>query len=131
MAKEKTKIKKKKKEVIIAPKARVHIKSSFNNVMISAADDKGNVFAWSSAGRAGFKGTKKSTPYASTQAARIVIDKMHEAQVKEIDLFVAGVSSGRDAAIRAFGSANFKINNIKDITPIPHNGCRPKKPRRV
>ena len=127
----KEKIKKRKRELKIVPKARVHIKSSFNNTLISASDDRGDVFAWSSTGMAGFKGTKKSTPYASSQAAKIVIDKMQEAQVKEIDLFVAGVSSGRDAAIRAFGSANFKIKKIKDITPIPHNGCRPKKPRRV
>lgn len=131
MAKKSVKTKNKRKEALIVPKARVHIKSSFNNVIISAADERGNVFAWSSAGKAGFKGTKKSTPYASTQSAKLIIDKMHDAQVREIDLFVAGVSSGRDAAIRAFGSANFKINTIKDITPIPHNGCRPKKPRRV
>lgn len=127
----KEKIKKRKKELRIVPKARVNIKSSFNNTLISVSDEGGNVFAWSSTGMAGFKGTKKSTPYASSQAAKIVIDKMQEAQVREMDLFVAGVSSGRDAAIRAFGSAGFKINKIKDITPIPHNGCRPKKPRRV
>ena len=127
----KEKIKKRKKQLKIIPKARVNIKSSFNNTLISVADEGGNVFAWSSTGLAGFKGTKKSTPYASSQAAKIVIDKMQEAQVREIDLFVAGVSSGRDAAIRAFGSAGFKVNKIKDITPIPHNGCRPKKPRRV
>lgn len=127
----KEKIKKRKKQPKIVPKARVNIKSSFNNTLISAADEGGNVFAWSSTGLAGFKGTKKSTPYASSQAAKIVIDKMQEAQVREMDLFVAGVSSGRDAAIRAFGSAGFKVNKIKDITPIPHNGCRPKKPRRV
>jgi small subunit ribosomal protein S11 len=131
MAKKSVETKNKRKEALIVPKARVYIKSSFNNVIISATDERGNVFAWSSAGKAGFKGTKKSTPYASTQSAKLVIDKMHDAQVREIDLFVAGVSSGRDAAIRAFGSANFKVNTIKDITPIPHNGCRPKKPRRV
>jgi len=125
------KISKKNKQIKIVPKARVHIKSSFNNTLISASDEKGNVFAWSSTGRAGFKGTKKSTPYASTQAARIVVDKILEAQTKEIEIFVAGVSSGRDAAIRAFGSIGVRINGIKDITPIPHNGCRPKKPRRV
>lgn len=123
-------ISKKKKEVIVRS-ARVFINSSFNNTLLSATDEKGNVFAWSSTGKAGFKGTKKSTPYAATQAARILIDKMHEARVEELSLFVAGVSSGRDAAIRAFGSAGFKINEVKDITPLPHNGCRPKKPRRV
>lgn len=122
---------KKKKNITNVEKAIVHIKSSFNNTILTASDMKGNVFAWSSTGRAGFKGTKKSTPYASTQAAKILIDKMNEAQVKEMELYVAGVSSGRDAAIRAFGTADIKISKIKDITPIPHNGCRPKKPRRV
>jgi small subunit ribosomal protein S11 len=121
---------KKKKEVVVH-RAKVFINSSFNNTLLSATDEKGNVFAWSSTGKAGFKGTKKSTPYAATQAARILIDKMHEAKVEEVSLFVAGVSSGRDAAIRAFGSVGFKISKVKDITPLPHNGCRPKKPRRV
>jgi len=127
----KEKIKKRKREQKAVLKAKVYIKSSFNNTLISATDERGNVFAWSSTGMAGFKGTKKSTTYASSQAARIIINKMQEAQVKEIDLFIAGVSSGRDAAIRAFSSANFKIRKIKDITPIPHNGCRPKRPRRI
>lgn len=112
-------------------KAKVFIKSSFNNTLLSATDEQGNVFAWSSTGRAGFKGSRKATPFAATQAAKILIDKMHEAQTEEISIFVAGVSSGRDAAIRAFGSAGFKIPKISDITPIPHNGCRAKKPRRV
>ncbi|MCX6809437.1 MAG: 30S ribosomal protein S11 [Candidatus Berkelbacteria bacterium] len=121
----------KKKQIKIVPKAVVHINSSFNNTLICAADENGNVFAWSSTGRAGFKGTKKSTPFASTQAAKLIIEKMQESQVAEIQLFVAGVSSGRDAAIRAFGQAGFRVSKIKDITPLPHNGCRPKKPRRV
>jgi len=112
-------------------KAKVFIKSSFNNTLLSATDEQGNVFAWSSTGRAGFKGSRKATPFAATQAAKIVIDKMHEAQTEEISVYVAGVSSGRDAAIRAFGSAGFRIGKISDITPIPHNGCRAKKPRRV
>lgn len=112
-------------------RARIFIKSSFNNTLLSATDEQGNVFAWSSTGRAGFKGSRKSTPFAATQAAKIVIDKMHEAQTEDIAIFVAGVSSGRDAAIRAFGSAGFRISKISDITPIPHNGCRAKKPRRV
>jgi len=122
--------KKKKKEVVVR-NAKVFINSSFNNTLLSATDEKGNVSACSSTGKVGFKGTKKSTPYAATQAAKVLIDKMHEAKVEELSLFVAGVSSGRDAALRAFGSAGFKINEVKDITPLPHNGCRPKKPRRV
>lgn len=123
--------KSKKKKQIIVEQAIVHISSSFNNTLITATDMTGNVFAWSSTGLAGFKGTKKSTPFASTQAAKMVIDKMQEAQVREISIKVAGVSSGRDAAIRAFGQAGFRVSKIKDVTPIPHNGCRAKKPRRV
>lgn len=122
---------KKSKSIRIVEKARVYIKSSFNNTLISVTDDQGNAFAWSSTGLAGFKGSKKSTPYAATQAAKIVIEKMQQAGVSEISIFVSGVSSGRDAAVRAFGQVGFRIDQIKDTTPIPHNGCRPKKPRRV
>lgn len=125
------KVVKKTKVNKIVKKATVYIKSSFNNTILSAVDEKGGVVCWSSTGRAGFKGSKKSTPYAATQSARILIDKMKEFGVEEIGIFIAGVSSGRDAAARAFGTAGFKINFIKDKTSIPHNGCRPKKPRRV
>lgn len=130
MAKQK-KTNKKKVQQKVVPEARIHIKSSFNNTLLTASDEKGNVFAWSSTGKAGFKGTKQSTPYAATLAAKILVDKLAEAQTREISIFVAGVSAGRDAAIRAFGTAGVKIKEIKDITPIPHNGCRVKKPRRV
>jgi len=121
----------KKKIPKIVPKAKIYIKSSFNNTMLSATDEKGNLFAWSSTGRAGFKGSRKSTPFAASQAASLIIDKIRDAQTKDISIFVSGVSSGRDAAVRAFSNAGFKIVSIKDTTPIPHNGCRPKKPRRV
>jgi small subunit ribosomal protein S11 len=121
----------KKKQIKIIPKARVYISSSFNNTNITATDEQGNVFGWSTTGRAGFKGAKKSTPFASTQAAKILIDRMHESQVQEIEIFVSGVSSGRDAAVRAFAGTGIKVTKIKDKTPIPHNGCRAKKPRRV
>ena len=123
--------KNKKKVAKVVPDAIVYIKSSFNNTMLSATDLKGGVYCWASTGRVGFKGTKKSTPYAATQAARALIDQMLEAGTQEIKIFVAGVSSGRDAAIRAFSTAGFRVQAVKDITPIPHNGCRPKKPRRV
>ena len=122
---------KKKKSIKVVERAKLYIKSSFNNTMLSATDEQGNLFAWSSTGRAGFKGSKKSTPFAASQAATLIVEKMREAQTKEISIFVSGVSSGRDAAVRAFSSAGFKIVLIKDTTPIPHNGCRPKKPRRV
>lgn len=122
---------KKTKALREVKKATVYIKSSFNNTILSAVDENGGVICWSSTGKAGFKGSKKSTPYAATQAARILVDRMREFKVEEIGIYIAGVSSGRDAAARAFGTAGFRINFIKDKTSIPHNGCRPKKPRRV
>jgi len=121
----------KKTKSKIVPKATVYIKSSFNNTLLSATDENGGVYAWASTGRAGFKGSRKATPFAATQAAKILIDKMQESQTQEIMISVSGVSSGRDAAIRAFGSAGFRVSRIVDTTPIPHNGCRAKKPRRV
>jgi len=122
---------KKKKVIKVVERAKVYIKSSFNNTILSATDEQGGVFAWSSTGRAGFKGSKKSTPFAASQAASLIVEKMHEAQTREISVFVSGVSSGRDAAVRALSNGGFKIVSIKDTTPIPHNGCRAKKPRRV
>jgi len=121
----------KKKVVKIVERAIVYIKSSFNNTLISATDENGEVFAWATTGLAGFKGSKKSTPYASSQAAQIMVEKLKNSQVREMKIIVSGVSSGRDAAVRAFGSSGIKITSLKDKTPIPHNGCRPKKPRRV
>lgn len=122
---------KKSKQKRVVKKATVYIKSSFNNTILSATDESGGVLCWASTGNAGFKGSKKSTPYASAQAAKILIEKMKEFEIEEIGILVAGVSSGRDAATRAFGTAGFKVGFVKDKTPIPHNGCRPKKPRRV
>lgn len=124
-------VKSKSKKIKIVEKSKVYINSSFNNTIISATDEKGDVFAWTSTGSAGFKGSKKSTPYAAGQATKILIEKMHASNVAEVQIFVSGVSSGRDAALRAFSTAGFKVTGIKDITPIPHNGCRAKKPRRV
>lgn len=121
----------KKKLQKIVPKAKIFVSSSFNNTIMSATDEQGNVFAWASTGNAGFKGTKKSTPFAATQTAKILVDKMHAAQVTETEIYVSGVSTGRDAALRALAQGGFKISKIKDQTPIPHNGCRAKKPRRV
>lgn len=121
----------KKKQAKIVNHAKIFVSSSFNNTIMSATDENGNVFAWSSTGRAGFKGTKKSTPYAATQTAKMLVDKMHESAVTEVEIYVSGVSTGRDAALRALASGGFKITKIKDQTPIPHNGCRAKKPRRV
>ncbi len=121
----------KKKLPQVVERANIYVKSSFNNTLISATNEKGDVVAWASTGQAGFKGTKKSTPFAATQTARILIDKLKGFQTREIKIFVSGVSTGRDAALRALGSGGFRISLIKDTTPTPHNGCRPKKPRRV
>jgi small subunit ribosomal protein S11 len=132
MAQKNTKSQKNKKKVQkIVTQANVYVNSSFNNTILTATDLKGNVYAWASTGTVGFKGSKKSTPYAASQTAKAVIEKMHDAKTEEISIFVSGVSSGRDSAVRAFGAAGFKIDIIKDTTPIPHNGCRAKKPRRV
>lgn len=108
-----------------------HIKSTFNNTIISIGDREGRVLAWASSGVAGFKGTKKGTPFAAQSAAEIVAKKAVDLGVKEVDVFVKGPGSGRETAIRTLQAAGLNINTIKDVTPIPHNGCRPRKRRRV
>ncbi|MCD6422326.1 30S ribosomal protein S11 [bacterium] len=112
-------------------KANVYIQSTFNNTIITLTDKKGNVVFWSSAGRCGFKGTKKGTPYAASVVANTVVEAAKAMGVKEMTLLVKGVGQGRDQALRTFVASGFEITEIKDITPIPHNGPRPKKPRRV
>lgn len=108
-----------------------HIKSTFNNTIISISDREGRILAWASSGVAGFKGTKKGTPFAAQSAAEIVAKKAIDLGVKEVDVFVKGPGSGRETAIRTLQAAGLNINTIKDVTPIPHNGCRPRKKRRV
>lgn len=110
---------------------RIYIRSTFNNVNISVTDDNGNVVAWSSAGNVGFKGTKKATPFAATQTAKVVIDKAKDLGMEQAQIIVCGVGNGREAAVRAFAGSGITIKSLKDSTPIPHNGCRPKKPRRM
>lgn len=112
-------------------KGQAHIQCTYNNTMISVTDLNGGTLGWSSSGLLGFKGAKKSTPYAATQVVADVVEKVRKHQMKELDVFVKGVGSGREAAIRAFSNSGFTLLTIKDITPIPHNGCRPKRPRRV
>src|SRR5450759_319813 len=107
---------KKTKQIQNVPTGKVFIKASFNNTLLSATDENGNVYAWASTGRAGFKGSRKSTPFAATQTAKILIDKMHEAGTQNVMISVSGVSSGRDAAIRAFSSAGFRVSRIIDTT---------------
>ncbi len=127
--KEKVVRKKKAKEQITFGIAR--IQSTFNNTLITITDRAGNVLSWSSAGSSGFKGSRKSTPYASQIAAEIAARKAKEYGVSKVDVYVKGIGSGREAAIRSLQSSGIYINSIRDITGIPHNGCRPKKPRRV
>jgi small subunit ribosomal protein S11 len=109
----------------------VHIKSTFNNTVVSITDPDGNVVAWASAGTAGFKGTRKSTPFAAQMAADSVAQRVKEMGLRKVDVFVKGPGSGRETAIRALQAAGLEIGSIKDVTPIPHNGCRPPKRRRV
>jgi len=123
--------KKKKKKKIIAPKGQAHISATYNNTIITLADQSGNVLAWSSAGLMGFKGPKKSTPYAAETIVRDAVTKAKNYGLQEVDVFVKGVGSGRDSAIRSLHASGLNILSIKDVTPIPHNGCRPRKPRRV
>ena len=108
-----------------------HVDATFNNTMITIADAQGNTIAWSSAGAAGFKGSRKSTPYAAQVAAEEAGRKAMEHGMKTLEVLVKGPGSGRESALRALGAAGFTITAIKDVTPIPHNGCRPRKRRRV
>jgi small subunit ribosomal protein S11 len=122
----------KKKDKKVVPKGKVYIQASFNNTIISITDMAGNVVAWSSSGLMGFKGSKKSTPYAAQIAASNAAEKAIEAAgLAEIDVLVSGPGIGRESAIRSLASKGLNIKIIKDITPLPHNGCRPRKRRRV
>lgn len=122
---------KKKKAIRKVQKAIVYIQSSFNNSIITITDANGNVLSWASAGAAGFKGTKKTTPFAAQTAVRNALEKAKSYEIEEAQVRISGVGSGREAAARALGGQGIKITQIKDITPIPHNGTRQKKPRRV
>ena len=108
-----------------------HVNASFNNTMITIADAQGNAISWSSAGSQGFKGSRKSTPFAAQMAAEAAGKKAMEHGMKTIEVLVRGPGSGRESALRALQSVGFTVTNIRDVTPIPHNGCRPRKRRRV
>jgi small subunit ribosomal protein S11 len=112
-------------------KGQAHIQSSFNNTIVTLTDVEGNALGWASAGELGFKGSRKSTPYAAQSAAGEAAKRAMEHGLKTIEVFVKGPGSGREAAIRALQAAGLEITSIKDVTPIPHNGCRPPKRRRV
>jgi len=108
-----------------------HIKASFNNVLVTLTDIYGNTISWSSAGKNGFKGSRKNTPFAAQVTAEAAAKEAHDLGLRKVDVFVKGPGSGREAAIRALSTAGLDILSIKDQTPIPHNGCRPPKRRRV
>jgi len=113
------------------PKGRAYVQSSFNNTTVTLTDPAGNVLAWSSAGSSGFKGSRKGTPFAAQMAADTAAKRAMEHGLRQVDVYVKGPGSGREAAIRALQAAGLQILSIRDVTPIPHNGCRPPKRRRV
>lgn len=127
------KIRGKSKKSIVRQVAsgRAYVKSTYNNTIVTFTDQNGNVLSWSSAGQCGFKGPKKSTPYAASVIVKDAYEKAKKYGLKEVAVFVKGIGGGREAAIRALNANGINVNNIKDVTPIPHNGCRAKKPRRV
>ncbi len=122
-------VKKRAKSVVLS--GNIYIQSTFNNTMITITDENGGAIAASSAGALGFKGAKKSTPYAAQLAVSAAVEKAKTRGFSKANIYVSGVGSGRDAAVRALANANIEAGLIKDVTPIPHNGCRAKKPRRV
>ena len=131
MAKQPSQTKVKKKEKKNISNAIAHVNSSFNNTLITITDYQGNTIAWSSSGSMGFKGSRKSTPCAAQLAAEDAGKMASEHGVKIVDIEVQGPGSGRESALRALQVVGFQVNSIRDVTPIPHNGCRPKKRRRV
>lgn len=130
MAKASTKVTKKRK-VIIDSVGEAHISASFNNIIISLTNKKGDVISWSSAGKLGFRGSKKNTPYAAQVAAEDCSKVAHEAGLRKVKVYVKGPGNGRESAIRSLHNAGIEVTEIIDVTPMPHNGCRPPKRRRV
>ncbi len=131
VAKKVRKIRRKKRERKNIERGQAHIQSTFNNTIITLTDMTGNAIAWSSAGNCGFKGSRKSTPFAAQMAAEQAVKVAMDHGLKTVEVYVKGPGAGREAAIRSLQAAGLEINAIKDVTPIPHNGCRPPKRRRV
>ena len=125
------KVVKKKKIKKVVNHGEAHIKATFNNTIITISDKEGNVLSWATAGASGFKGSRKSTPYAAQIAAEVAIEKAKAYGLEKVDVYVKGIGSGRDSAVRAFNNSGIYVGSLKDVTPIPHNGCRAPKPRRV
>jgi small subunit ribosomal protein S11 len=128
---QKRKDKAKKRVVVVEAVGQAHIKASFNNIIVSITNNNGEVISWASAGKMGFKGSKKNTPYAAQMAAADAAKVALDAGLKRVDVFVKGPGSGREGAIRSLSQSGIEITMIKDVTPLPHNGCRPPKKRRV
>ncbi len=126
-----TKTKKKKKIIQQVSHARAYIQATFNNTIVTVTDQNGDALGWSSAGGVGFKGPKKATPYAASQVVKKVAEALKPYGVKEVSVYIKGIGGGREGAIRAFHTNGIQVLSIKDVTPIPHNGCRPPKRRRV
>jgi small subunit ribosomal protein S11 len=121
----------KRKEKRNVPHGVAHIQATFNNTIVSISDPEGNLLSWSSAGRIGFKGSRKGTPFAAQVAAQNAGGSVKEVQMRSVDVLVKGPGAGRESAIRALQASGLEVKSIKDVTPIPHNGCRPRKRRRV
>ncbi|MEO9954351.1 30S ribosomal protein S11 [Nonlabens sp.] len=121
----------KKRKVIVDSVGEVHISSSFNNILISLTNKKGEVISWSSAGKMGFRGSKKNTPYAAQLAAEDCSKVAHEAGLRKVKAYVKGPGNGRESAVRSIHNSGIEVTEIIDVTPLPHNGCRPPKRRRV
>jgi small subunit ribosomal protein S11 len=131
MAKKVKKNTKKKKVIKQVSHGRAYIQATFNNTIVTITDQNGDVLGWASAGMVGFKGPKKATPYAAGQVVKKVVENVKSYGLKEVSVFVKGIGGGREGAIRAFNTNGVQVLAIKDVTPIPHNGCRPPKRRRV
>ncbi len=127
----KTKKVTKKRVVIVEPVGQAHINATFNNIIITLTNNSGQAISWSSAGKMGFKGSKKNTPYAAGQAAGDCAKAAHDLGLRKVEVFVKGPGSGRESAIRTLQTSGIEVTTIRDITPMPHNGCRPAKRRRV
>lgn len=126
-----TKTRSKKKTIRQVPQGCAYIQATYNNTIVTLTDLNGNTLAWSSAGNCGFKGPKKSTPYAASIVVKTVTDRVKETGLKEIHVHLKGIGTGRDSAMRALNANGFHILSIRDATSLPHNGCRPPKPRRI
>ena len=128
---QKRKDKAKKRVVNVEPMGQAHIKASFNNIIISMTNSSGQVISWASAGKMGFKGSKKNTPYAAQVAAQDAGQAAYDLGLRKVEVFVKGPGAGRESAIRTIQNVGIEVTTIRDITPLPHNGCRPPKRRRV